>query len=105
MGLPGDNITTWAQMEETFNNEYRDYCRSKETKDEIFRMALGSDESLEEYEERFQLDYKRANSNLDPVSLKILLLLGIIKEMIETLNMLSGGDIYQKPYEEIKNVF
>ena len=32
MGLPGDSITTWAQMQQTFNNKYRDYCRSKDTK-------------------------------------------------------------------------
>ena len=56
MGLPGDSITTWAHMEETFNNEYRDYSRSKENKDEIFRMNLGPDESLEDYEESFQLN-------------------------------------------------
>ena len=24
MGLPGDIITTWAQMEETFNRNYKD---------------------------------------------------------------------------------
>ena len=24
MGLPGDSITTWAQMEETFSSKYRD---------------------------------------------------------------------------------
>jgi len=27
MGLPGDSITTWAQMQQTFNNKYREYCR------------------------------------------------------------------------------
>ena len=89
MGLPGNNITTWAQMEEAFNNKYRDYCRSQETKDDIFRMNLGPDESLEEYEERFQLNYKRANCTLDPESLKRVLLQGIMEEVIETLNMLS----------------
>jgi len=52
MGLPRDSITTWAQMQQAFNNKYRDYCRSKDTKDEIFRMTLGHDESLEDYEER-----------------------------------------------------
>lgn len=25
MGLPRDNITTWAQMHQAFNNKYRDY--------------------------------------------------------------------------------
>jgi len=53
MGLLGNNITTWAQMQQAFNNKYQDYCRSKEMKGEIFRMTMGSDESLEDYEERF----------------------------------------------------
>ena len=92
-------------MEGTFSIKYRDYYRSKETKDEIFRMTLGLDESLEDYEERFQLNYKRANCTLDHASLKILLLRGISEEMIETLNMLPGGDICQQPYEAIKTLF
>ena len=53
MGLPGNNITTWAQMKEAFKNKYMDYYRSNETKYEIFRMTLGPDESLVEYEEMF----------------------------------------------------
>jgi len=31
-------------------------------------MTMGSDKSLEDYEERFQLNYKRARCTLDPVS-------------------------------------
>eukprot|EP00253_Pinus_taeda_P022572 PITA_22572 len=27
MGLPGNSITTWAQMQQVFNNKYREYCR------------------------------------------------------------------------------
>ena len=53
MGLLGDIITTWAQMQQAFNNKYRDYCRSKENKEEIIRTTLGHDESLEDYEEIF----------------------------------------------------
>ena len=33
MGLPGNSITTWAQMQQAFNKKYRDYCRSKDTKE------------------------------------------------------------------------
>ena len=69
MGLSGNSITTWAQIQQAFNKKYRDYYRSKETKEEIFRMTMGSDESLEDYEERFQLSYKRARCTLDPESL------------------------------------
>jgi len=41
MGLPRDNNTTWPQMQQDFNNKYRDYCRSKDTKEDIFRMTMG----------------------------------------------------------------
>jgi len=101
MGLPGNIITTWAQMQQAFNNKYQDYCRSKETKEEIFRMTMGSDESLEDYEERFQLSYKRAKCTLDPKSLKLILIRGVPKDLVHT----ARGDIYQLPYDEIKIVF
>lgn len=29
MGLPRDNITNWAQMQQAFNKKYKNYCRSK----------------------------------------------------------------------------
>ena len=64
MGLRGNNITTWAQMQQAFHKKYQDYCRSKDTKEEIFWMTMGSDESLEDYEEMFQLNYKRARCTL-----------------------------------------
>lgn len=53
MGLPGDIIPTWSQMQQAFNNKYRDYYKSKDTREEIFRMTLGHDESSKGYEERF----------------------------------------------------
>ncbi len=105
MGLPGNNITTWAQMQHTFNNKYRDYCRSKDTKEEIFRMTMGSDESLEDNEERFQLNYKRVRCTLDPESLKLVLLRGIWEDLLDTLHLLTEGDIYQLSYEDIKTIF
>ena len=92
-------------MQQVFNNNYMDYCRSKYTKEEIFRMTSRHDESLEDYEERFQLSYKRARCTLDPKSLKLVLLRGIREYLLETLNMLSREDIYQLPYDDIKTVF
>ena len=68
-------------------------------------MTLGPDESVEDYEERFQLNYNRDNFTLDPRSLKLVLLWGIKEEVIETLNMLSQGYIYQIPFETVKIVF
>ena len=77
----------------------------KDTKEEIFRMTMGSDESLEDYEERFQLSYKRARCTLDPESLKLVLLRGIPEGLLDALHLLVGGDIYQLPYEDIKIAF
>jgi len=57
-------------------------------------MIIGSDGSLEDYEERFQLSYKRARCTLDLESLKLVLLRGILEDLLDTLHLLSRGDIY-----------
>lgn len=89
MELPGNSITTWVQMKKAFNNKYQDYCRSKDTKAEIFRMTIGSGDSLEDYEERFQLSYKMVRCTLDPESLKLDLLRGIWKDILDILHLLA----------------
>jgi hypothetical protein len=64
------------------------------------------DESLEYFEERFQLSYKRVqNCTLDEDSLKLVLLRGVREYLMETLNLLSNGDIYQLDYDDIKRIF
>lgn len=90
---------------QTFNNKSWDYCSSKETKEEILRMTLGLDESLKDYKEKFQLNHRMANCTFDIESLKQVLLRGIREDVMENLNMLSGGDIYQFPYDDIKTLF
>jgi len=55
-------------------------------------MTLGLDESLEDYEEIFQLNYRRDNYTPDLESLKLVLLEGIEEDVMETLNILSTGD-------------
>ena len=68
-------------------------------------MTIGSDESLEDYEERFQLNYKRVECTLDPKSLKLVLLRGIPEDLLDTLHLLARGYVYKLPYEDIKTVF
>lgn len=68
-------------------------------------MTMGSDESLEDYEERFQLNYKRVGCTLNPESLKLVLLRGVQEDLLETLHLLVGGDIYQLSYEDINTIF
>ena len=54
-------------------------------------MTMGNDESLEDYEERFQLSYKMVRCTLDPKSLKLVLLQGIPEDLLDTLHLLAGG--------------
>lgn len=68
-------------------------------------MTLGLDESIKYYEERFQFSYRKARCSLDPESLKLVLLRGIREDMLETLTMFFGGDIYQLSYNNIKTSF
>lgn len=68
-------------------------------------MTLGPDKYLEDYEEIFQLNCRTANFTLDPNSLKLFLLQWIREDVMETLNMLSRGYVYQFTYDEIKTVF
>jgi len=66
---------------------------------------MGNDESLEDYEERLQLNYKRVGCTLDPKSLNLVLLRGTREDLLDTLHLLAGGDIYQLSYEDIKTIF
>jgi hypothetical protein len=59
MSLEGNNITTWDYMKNTLSESYQDYCRARDTRYGIFRMTQGLDESLEYFEDIFQLSYKR----------------------------------------------
>ena len=68
-------------------------------------MTLGYDESLQDYEERFQLSYKTAMCTLDTESLNLVLLRGVREDLLDTIKMLARGDIYQLPYENIMTVF
>lgn len=57
-------------------------------------MTLGNDDSLEDYEERFYLSYKRDRCTLYPKLLKLVLLRGVRDDLFDTLRLLAGGDIY-----------
>jgi hypothetical protein len=46
MSPKGNNITSWDQVKNTFSEKYRDYCRARDTRYEIFRMTQRPYESL-----------------------------------------------------------
>jgi hypothetical protein len=69
-------------------------------------MNQGENESLEEFEERFYLSYKRShNCIIYEDSLKLVLLIGVREKLTETLNLISNRDIFQIDYRDIKHIF
>ena len=58
-------------------------------------MDQWENESLEDYEEKIQLSYKRAHScTFDHNSFKIVFLKGVRKEFTKTLNIFENEDIF-----------
>jgi len=48
MGLGEHSVTSWDDMRKFFLKKYQPYCRSKDSKDDIFAMTQQEDETLEE---------------------------------------------------------
>ena len=59
MGLGEHTITSWDDMRNIFLKKYQAYCRSKYSKDGIFRMSQQEDKSLEKYLERFMYNLQK----------------------------------------------
>ena len=53
MGLGESNIRSWEGMKDIFLNKYQDYCKSKDSHNDIFKIQHLEDENLEDYMERF----------------------------------------------------
>ena len=51
IGMEGNTIRTWHDMKQGFLKKYEDYCKSRDIKEEIFKITQKNDESLEDYVE------------------------------------------------------
>ena len=52
MSLGGHVITTWEQMKQNFLLKYQDYCRTREKREELFKMVQKEDDIMEDFVER-----------------------------------------------------
>jgi hypothetical protein len=105
MSLGGHVITTWDQMKHKFLNKYQDYCRTREKREELFKMMQKEDENLEDFVERLQYNLQRSSHpNVSKDILKTILLKGVRDDSLDMLNMLGKGDISKESYDEIVNL-
>jgi hypothetical protein len=102
MSLGGENISTWVQMRQLFLNKYQDYCRTRERREELFKMSQKEDETLEDFVERLQYNLQRSgHPDVSKDILKTILLKGVREDCLDILNMLGKGDISKESYEDI----
>jgi hypothetical protein len=105
MSLGGHVITTWDQMKQKFLNKYQDYYRTREKREELFKMMQKEDENLEDFVERLQYNLQRSSHpNVSKDILKTILLKGVRDDCLDMLNMLGKGDISKESYDEIVNL-
>ena len=101
MSLGENTILSWDQMKDTFLWKYQDYCKDN-AKNDIFKMKQTEDEIPEDYLERFLYNYQKSKlftTNLAVV--RTVFLKCLRDDWIEVLNLLSPGDVHQKPFSEI----
>jgi hypothetical protein len=53
MSLGEYSISSWEDMKTKFLKKYQDYCRTKDSRNDIFRLQQQDEESLEDFLERF----------------------------------------------------
>jgi hypothetical protein len=98
-------ITSWDQMKQRFLNKYQDYYRTREKKEELFKMVQKEDENLEDFVERIQYNLQRSrHPDVSKDILKTILLKGVRDESLDMMNMLGKGDISKEPYDVIVNL-
>ena len=106
MGLGEHTIRSWDEMKTTFLRKYQEYCRSKYSCNDIFKMQQKDDENLEDYVERFVYNLQNSRKNaLNPNAIRIVFLKGVLEDYIDMLNLMTARDISQKPFKEIVELY
>jgi hypothetical protein len=89
-------------MKDIFLKKYQDYCKTKESRNDIFKIQQLEDETLEDYMERFgYISHKSKYHDLPEDVIRALFLKGFSEEYLEMLNLMESGDISHKPFAEI----
>jgi len=97
MGLGKCIINSWDDMKTSFFTRYQDFFKTRELKDEIFKMAAKDNETREEYLKWFHYNLQRSpHTTLLKKVMRAILINGMKEEWIETQE-----DISQEDYDEI----
>ena len=104
MGLGEYTIKTWDQIKSIVLMKYQYFCKSKDSKNDIFKMQQSEEETLEDYLERFVYNYQKSKKRLNTNCIRTIFLKGILDEYIDTLNLMGARDISQLDFKEISKL-
>ena len=80
MGLGESSIRSWEAMKDIFLKKYQDYCKTKESRNDIFKVQQLEDETLEDYMERFgYISQKSKYHDLPEDAVRALFLKGFLE--------------------------
>jgi hypothetical protein len=88
-------------MKNSFLKKYQNYCKSKDSRNDTFKIQQQEDESLEDYLERSLYNYQKSKQRLNTNTIKTIFMKGIQAEYIDILNLIDSGDISQLTFEDI----
>ena len=99
MSLGEHSILSWDDMKETFLQKYQDYCRPRDSRNDIFKMQQSEEEILEDYMERFLYNYQKIKQfSLDTTMIRNIFLKDVRDKYIELMNLMIYGDVYQNTF-------
>jgi hypothetical protein len=102
IGLGESSIRSWEAMKDIFIKKYEDYCKTKESRNDIFKIQQLEDDTLEDYMERFgYISQKSKYHDLPEDAIRDIFLKVILEEYLEILNLMASSDISHKPFYEI----
>ncbi len=97
MSLGEYTIRSWDDMKAAFLKKYPDYCRPRDSRNDIFKMQQHEEERLEDYLERFvYVLHKSKYHEIKGEALKNLFLKGVSEEYIDALNLMAWRHLSEK---------
>ena len=96
MGLGEHTIRSWDDMRIAFLKKYQEYCKTRDSHNDIFRMQQKKDRNLEDYVERFAYNLHKNRNELNNATIRTIFLNGILEEYVDVLNLMASGDVSQK---------
>ena len=102
MGLGESSIMTLEDMKTTFLRKYQEYCKPRDSWNDIFKIQQLKDERLEDsLEIIIYILHKSKHNGLQEDAVRTLFLKGISEDLVENLNLMASDDISHKNFVQI----